>query len=401
MSLGHIVTIIVLVVLAVLVFLLQLQRNELATELPEQHHGERWSLSGTRSGQASVYFNESSGITRDKIREFDYKMNQGITRAGFQGSEALPEDDNTVWGSCYSAAGMLTVANGRRSVSTLAYGVGGDFFQFHPMELAGGYLFDGTAVMKDYVVLDENLAWQLFGSNDISGKTVEINGIPHLITGVVRVGTNRFYKAAGMNKTVIFTSFETLATYGTIDNTAITSAAASSKDASTDASSSKSKDSDSGNEVVGVASDVAEGVGGITCYEVVMPSPVDGYVPSFVIETLGFDVENVEVMDNSSRFGNRHLLSVLGHYSTRSMQFKAVVYPYWENAARAVEDISALILVLQMICILIIVILLLIVIVQWYRHKKWTIESAWQGFKDWQYDVSANMKKQHEKWKYF
>ena len=41
-------------------------------------------------------------------------------------------------------------------------------------------------LMKDYCVIDEDAAWQLFGSNDVAGMTVYIGGVPHIVTGVIR-----------------------------------------------------------------------------------------------------------------------------------------------------------------------------------------------------------------------
>ena len=39
--------------------------------------------------------------------------------------------------------------------------------------------------MQDYCIIDQDAAWQLFGSNNVAGMTVKIGGIPHIIAGVV------------------------------------------------------------------------------------------------------------------------------------------------------------------------------------------------------------------------
>jgi len=40
----------------------------------------------------------------------------------------------------------------------------------------------------DVIVLNEDLAWRLFGARDIVGLTVQVNGRPHMVVGVVRLG---------------------------------------------------------------------------------------------------------------------------------------------------------------------------------------------------------------------
>ena len=399
-SIARSITLGVVALLALAIFLLQLRRDSIVNSLTDQNEAERWSYEGQRCGQVSIFFNESSQVKRDNIREFEYNLNKGMITAGLQGAGALPEDDNTVWASCFSAAGTLDVVRGNKKVTTLCYGVGGDFFQFHPMELLSGSYFDGNAVMKDYCVLDADLAWQLFGSNNIIGEQVMISGVPHFITGVIRRDNTKFAKAAGLTRPVIFTSFESLATYGTIDNTAISTA---SKSAATTASTSSGSDDDADEDEgsSGGGSDINENAGGITCYELVMPAPVKGYAGTFVQQTLSLDTDNVEVVNNSERFGNEALLSVIAGYGTRSMQVRSLTYPYWENAARGYEDICAMLLLMQIICALLIVLLVVIMIVRSYSRKKWTVESVTRGIGDKIYDVQAKIKGSREKWKYF
>ena len=70
----------------------------------------------------------------------------------------------------FSPIERITLQNGKKSVSAKAIGVAGDFFLFHPLKLLDGSFFSGSDVMQDYVVIDEDMAWQLFGSNDVAGK---------------------------------------------------------------------------------------------------------------------------------------------------------------------------------------------------------------------------------------
>ncbi len=82
--------------------------------------------------------------------------------------------------------GELTLYSDRASITARAFGVGGDFFTFHPLKLLSGSYFDGEDLNKDGVVIDENVAWQLFGSNNVAGMYVEINGVQYPVRGVVK-----------------------------------------------------------------------------------------------------------------------------------------------------------------------------------------------------------------------
>ena len=83
------------------------------------------------------------------------------------------------------------------------------------------------------------------------------------------------------------------------------------------------------------------------------------------------------------------------------MQTKPVIYPYWENNARAYENILAVIFLIQIICQIILFVMTAIIVVQAYRHKKWTVGQIVNKIADWKYNLESNMKYHNEKWKYF
>lgn len=49
---------------------------------------------------------------------------------------------------------------------------------FHPLKLITGSYFSGNDLMQDYCIIDQDAAWQLFGSNDVVGMTVYIGNVP-------------------------------------------------------------------------------------------------------------------------------------------------------------------------------------------------------------------------------
>ena len=64
------------------------------------------------------------------------------------------------------------------------------------------------------------------------------------------------------------------------------------------------------------------------------------------------------------------------------MNAKAIIYPYWENVARGVEDILALITLFQLLFLTYAVIVALVLFVKWWKHKGWTIKEKLLGLKD-------------------
>ena len=131
----------------------------------------RWSDDGEAS-QVSCFFSVDSGITEDAIIEFEHTVDGALADAS-----VLQESENPgarLWADAYSADGQVTLSTGKTNLTADAIGIGGDFFLFHPVKLLYGSYFSGNDLMQDYCVIDEDAAWQLFGSSDVAGMMVEI-----------------------------------------------------------------------------------------------------------------------------------------------------------------------------------------------------------------------------------
>jgi hypothetical protein len=253
----------------------------------------------------------------------------------------------------------------------MAVGVGGDFFLFHPLELvSGGYLMDDP-LMKDGIVIDEDMAWQLFGSSDVVNMSVMIGDVPHYIKGVVKKPTGKIEKLAGLDKPYIFMSYDSLSKYGQI---------LSGKTSESDSDS----DDDFGASVSG----------GINCIEIVCPNPVKGLAAKLAFEASGLSEEHCKVVDNTDRFNFMPLLSIIRQAGFRSMWSKAIYYPYWENVARGYEDRLAVILTIRLFLLAQVIVIFVVLIIIAYRNKKWTIESVAMKLAEKKYDLEV---RQHQK----
>jgi len=257
--------------------------------------------SGDRFAQLSAFFPESSDFNEDSIRGLNNSIDKALLAASL---ESRP--GRNLYTDAWSAAGIVSVLGERGSASAKAIGVGGDFFLFHPLYLRdGSYILPGD-IMKDRVVIDEELAWRLFGSVRLAGFEILINNLPFTIAGVVTRENDSASQKAYADGAGLFMSFEAL-------------------------------------------SALTDGEAGISCYEIVMPDPITGFALAAITEA--FAGSNVHIVENSARFSLGNSFAAIGAFGERSMQKDAIAFPYWENAARYVEDWLALLLLLALIFI--------------------------------------------------
>ena len=177
----------------------------------EQNVSRRWSSEGGVA-QVSCFFSPNAGITQDSIESFEHSLDNALKEASIE--QDSPNPGARLWADAYSADGAITLSTDKGTVQADALGIGGDFFLFHQLQLLSGSYFSGNDLMQDYVILDRDSAWQLFGSVDVAGMTVNIAGRPHMVIGVVERPTGRLYEAAGLDGIRVFVSYETLRTYG-------------------------------------------------------------------------------------------------------------------------------------------------------------------------------------------
>ncbi len=300
-----------------------------------QQMAERWSKKKDVA-QVSCFFSPNASVTVDSIEEFEHSLDAALQEASI--TLESHNEGARLWADAYSADGRILISSDRTDMEADAIGIGGDFFLFHPMKLLYGSYFSGNDLNHDYCVIDEDAAWQLFGSNDVAGMTVYINEIPHLVSGVIERPSGRLEKASGLDSTVVYVSYQTLDELG-MNN-------------------------------------------GINHYEIVMPNPVSDYAVNLVRERLGSNEKEVEVLENTSRYSLVNRFQVVLDFGTRSMNGKAIIYPFWENIARGYEDIIALLTVCMVLLFLYPVVLLLVAFIKWWRHKGWTLKDVWYFLKD-------------------
>lgn len=300
-----------------------------------QKMAERWSEEGGVN-QISCFFSGDAGISESRLIGFEHTLDNVLQEASV---EADPENPNArLWTDAYSAPGMISISSERTSMMLKALGVGGDFFLFHPQDLQYGSYFSGRDLNQDYVVMDEETAWQLFGGMDVAGQIVNVGGRPHVIAGVIKRPQGKMEKQAGLSESILYVSYSTLTNFGSS--------------------------------------------AGINHYEIVMPNPIKDFAMKLVKENLLVDENEVEYVDNSNRFSIVSSIRLLRQFGYRSMNGKAIIYPYWENLARGYEDVLVLLTFFMLLFFAVPAMVCFIYLVYRWKHKKWTLKSILSKMSD-------------------
>jgi len=271
--------------------------------LRSQQAARVWAgQSGERFAQLSVFVPDSFTLDEEAIHNLRASLDTALVAASLEDTE-----DRTLYTDAWAAVGNVFVIGDRESFPVKAFGVGGDFFLFHPLYLRDGSYISPNDLMRDRVVLDEELAWRLFGSVRVAGMAVTIGDRPHIIAGVVArdddFATSRAYTGgAGM-----FMSIESLR-------------------------------------------ELSDGDVRVICYMIVLPDPITGFALSTLTEA--FPADDAHIVENSARYSLSNTFNTIASFGERSMRTDGIIFPYWENAARYTEDWLALLLVLSIVFIL-------------------------------------------------
>jgi hypothetical protein len=275
-----------------------------AAKIDSQQAAMRWDKNGSYA-QVSAFLSPDCTVDETQMMPFSIQLNTAMEEAGAETENGSGRD--LVY--AYSAAGTLTLTGKRNSVTVNAYGVSDDFFVFHPLECVSGVLGFSGDEKSDTVILDENTAWQLFGATDVAGMYVEIGQRAYLIGGVVKSETGIYAKAAGAQKTYVYVPYWIL--------------------------------QEQDEELT------------VSTIEVLIKNPVNkfGYdtVEELLKSYLSLDEDSYTLVENSTRYSILNRLATLKNFGIRSMRLDGTVYPYWENRAAALDDVAALILVIEIL----------------------------------------------------
>lgn len=273
--------------------------NVKKNSLYDQMAASRWSEEGMVA-QISIMYPVSDTEKTEELyfTDLSHQIQKKLDESAYSDLSGKKDKSGISFPCAVSITGKISINSDSAGLELTAYGVEKDFFIFHPMNLLNGsYLYDDD-VMDDGVILDEDAAWKLFGSSDIAGQSVMIGNVPHIVKGVIKKDEGKFAKAAGLDEPMCFLSLKSLKAYGRIY--------------------------------------------GSYDYEMIIPDPVDGSAIKLVREVLSERADDLVIVENSYRYNRDRMVDINREKGIRSMSTKGVVFPYYENIARAWEDVFAL-----------------------------------------------------------
>ncbi|WP_284071436.1 ABC transporter permease [Clostridiisalibacter paucivorans] len=311
----HTLFLIVYAIITILSVSLTMGYSHLSTLLISQQGAQRWQGENQqRFSQISCFFSSDYRATPQDIGSFRKMVNEKLSESS---------QDKVAWIDAYSAQSETAVKSPHDTVNTTVFGVGGEYFFFHPLYLRSGQYISEEDLSKDRVILDEQVAWKLYGSVDIEGMEVEINDKKYIISGVIQSESDPFNNIADEDNGRIYMSYNRFS------------------------------------EVTDV---------GINSYEIIIPEFISGF--GYTLVDTGFQHSEKEVINNSKRFGIKNILDLVIKPYTMVMHNKGIAYPYWENAARVVQYWQSLLLFSIIILCFILLVMTIVLIKQQQRYIK-------------------------------
>lgn len=324
---------IILMVLASL--LLQLISNSFVEKLSPQRIVDRWD-SREKFAQISVFYKNGYEPDSQMVMQYEARLYESMKEA----SVDLEANKGRSLVNAYSTESKITVKSEKSELTARALGVSKDFFLFHPVKLLSGNYLSKSDENADGILLDENTAWTLFGARDVAGMYVDISGRACVIRGVVKCDEGMFSEAAEEQTPTVYMDFDLLSKLNGGESTE--------------------------EEVVSTPL-------GISCYELLIQNPVKDFGKDRLKEIMGLEDGTYEIVENSSRFTVVNRLKRIAQIGKRSMNLNGVTYPYWENRARAYEDVTTLMIFIQLLLLIYPLFVVLKIIFSWLKNKKYKI----------------------------
>lgn len=260
---------------------------------PDQQAAQRWTADGTAFAQISLFLPQDNALTPQALQQARARIDSTLTQASLE-----PANENArLWLDTAAAELDGTASTDRGTVSVAVTAVDGDFFHFHPQQLKSGSTFSAADERRDTIVLDELAAWQLFGSPDVTGRPVTLNGTLYYVCGVTAAVQDDAAALTYGEKPRVWIFYESLPVTDTP---------------------------------------------ALTHYEAVLPQPYSGYALQLAQEIFGTKDRPCTLLENTVRFEAASLWDALTAIPRATMREDGVAYPWWENAARYAQMRAAL-----------------------------------------------------------
>ncbi|MBQ5337211.1 MAG: ABC transporter permease [Oscillospiraceae bacterium] len=334
---------------AVLLAVLSSVMSSVSRSLDDQNMAERWKGGELDYAQVSVFYPQSkspySETDAENLRNtISEKLKEGAFRPENEGAEIWKDAYSSV--ISVSSVSRYDESTGKTETAGSDYsvaGVGGSFFEFHPLRLINGNYIYESELDNHRAVLDRQAAWDMFSSFEITGMKFILNGVEFEVAGVADPGENRDIKKAYPAAPMIYIHYSAL------------------EEAGLDTS--------------------------LLSYEAVIPDPVTNYARNITLEHFGINTmtENetdeapekkldVVIVQNTDRYSVSKLWKGLREFRLIAVSDRSIAYPYWENAARMTSVTMEILFLSALVLSLFLFILCVSEICRLYANRKWHLK---------------------------
>ncbi len=280
-------------ILFLLLFVLALSAiRTMSADIPGADAVQRWQAEDSPHPHTklSIYFDTTSCIDLNTV----YLQRMNISRSLEENAIAIPEGASG-YIDAFSGETALSVTTERATIRVEATACGGDFFFFHPFTLIHGDYFSEDDLTAHSVILDEYAAWQLFGATEVAGMDVTIGGQPFRVAGVCQKPTDLLGSTTWGETPRIFVNY------------------------------------------IGLR--MTTGFDRASCYEIVMPDPIDDFAAGVLRNHFSVDETSTDavIYEDSRRFSFETLAKASPDFFMRAIRYDRILPPFWENSIRVTE----------------------------------------------------------------
>ncbi len=264
--------------------------------------GERWSRSGEPYAVISLYTEEGSAFLEDQLFHYENAVDAALVSASVSSDAG-----GRVWTYAYVAETVLSVTGPRGEKNAAITACGGDFFLFHPLNFLHGAAFLNDPANPGGVVIDETLAWDIFGAVDVVGMELSVGGLPLTVVGVVTAERDdHAYRYTYGELPRMYMS------YGAYDK---------------------------------LGGETAD----ITVVEATLPNPVKSFAMNIFKTAITVNEDTTAVRETSARFTLSERFENMKKLRYSWIRSDKIGCPYWENEARMADHTCAVLMIFEII----------------------------------------------------
>jgi len=290
---------------------------------------------GLEQEDGSAPRSRSGGLNTESVKQLHDELDntERSNNGSDARSQALLSSIENLWMDCYSSSAVYSAKGFIDKVeqgsvdSAEIVGVGGYYGAIHPFRFESGGFLQPEDGDRYAIVLNTQLAWNLFHSYDVLGALVEIANIRYEVVGVVCEGDDAIAEATGVTKPRAYVEFSELAHLinGPVSR----------------------KGGQASLEPGGEGSGTVEEQDlAVTCYEVLLTDPIKNIAYNDLIKVMGDTIgysqgtsTSMEVINNTGRF---NVLTLYKKFfplkNTVDGNINGIKVPYQERSARLAEQ---------------------------------------------------------------